>query len=112
VNDSIDADDLDAIELEVTAAIKKMVAGAEGYLPRLSAGGDGSHDDAAQSVTSSIRASKSFLTADELAEILKLTKQHIYKLAKAGRMPSHRIGGAVRFEPKATADWIDAKAMG
>jgi excisionase family DNA binding protein len=39
----------------------------------------------------------SILTADELAEYLKLSKITVYKLAKQGAIPGIRIGGTWRF---------------
>jgi len=46
------------------------------------------------------------LTASELSKILAVSPITLYKLAKAGRIPSFRIGSAVRFCPKAVADWM------
>jgi excisionase family DNA binding protein len=46
------------------------------------------------------------LTADELAEILAVSKITIYKMAKAGRVPSFRIGTAVRFDPFEVSKWL------
>lgn len=50
--------------------------------------------------------------AAELAQLLDLSPKHIYRLAKEGRMPSIRIGGAIRFDPQATADWLVMKTTG
>jgi excisionase family DNA binding protein len=46
------------------------------------------------------------LTADELASILAVSRITIFKQAKAGRIPSFRIGTCVRFDGKAVADWL------
>jgi excisionase family DNA binding protein len=46
------------------------------------------------------------LTADELARVLSVSRITIFKQAKAGRIPSFRIGTCVRFDPKTTADWL------
>ena len=46
------------------------------------------------------------LTAKQLAAVLAVSKIVIYKLAKAGRLPSFRIGTCVRFDPKAVANWL------
>ena len=40
------------------------------------------------------------LKAGELAKLLGVTRQHIYKMAAASAIPSFRIGAAVRFDPK------------
>jgi len=46
------------------------------------------------------------LTADELAEILTVSRITIFKQAKAGRIPCFRIGTCVRFDPRAIANWL------
>jgi excisionase family DNA binding protein len=48
------------------------------------------------------------LTADELAGILTVSRITIFKQAKAGRIPSFRIGTCVRFDPKSVAQWLRA----
>src|SRR5260370_22320798 len=59
-----------------------------------------------ESLASLVRRRRTAWTAEELAEVLSLSRKHIYKLAKKGRMPSLRIGGAIRFDPHATAAWL------
>jgi excisionase family DNA binding protein len=44
------------------------------------------------------------MTATQLAALLAVSRIAIYKYAKAGRLPSFRIGTSVRFCPKAVAD--------
>jgi excisionase family DNA binding protein len=46
------------------------------------------------------------LTAVELATLLAVSPVSIYKLAKAGRLPSFRISTCVRFDPRAVATWL------
>lgn len=46
------------------------------------------------------------LTADELARVLSVSRITIFKQAKAGRIPSFRIGTCVRFDPVAVAKWL------
>jgi excisionase family DNA binding protein len=46
------------------------------------------------------------LTAAELSRLFAVSKITIFKHAKAGRIPSFRIGSAVRFCPKSVADWL------
>ena len=45
------------------------------------------------------------LTADELASMLTVSRITIFKQAKAGRIPSFRIGTCVRFDPTSVARW-------
>jgi excisionase family DNA binding protein len=46
------------------------------------------------------------LTADELASMLTVSRITIFKQAKAGRIPSFRIGTSVRFDPKSVGTWL------
>jgi excisionase family DNA binding protein len=46
------------------------------------------------------------MTADDLAKLLSVSRITIFKQAKAGRIPSFRIGTCVRFDPKSIADWL------
>jgi excisionase family DNA binding protein len=46
------------------------------------------------------------LTANELAEMLTVSKITIFKQAKAGRIPSFGIGTCVRFDPRSVAQWL------
>ena len=46
------------------------------------------------------------LTAEELAKLLTVSKVTIFKQAKAGRIPSFRIGTCVRFDPRVVARWL------
>ncbi len=46
------------------------------------------------------------LTADELASMLTVSRITIFKQAKAGRIPSFRIGTCVRFDPKSVGTWL------
>jgi len=39
------------------------------------------------------------LKAAELAKLLCVTRQHIYKMAAEGTIPSFRVGCAIRFDP-------------
>ena len=64
-----------------------------------------------ETLASLVRRRRTAWTAEELAEVLSLSRKHIYKLAKKGRMPSLRIGGAIRFDPHATATWLESKAI-
>jgi excisionase family DNA binding protein len=49
------------------------------------------------------------LKAPELAKILGVTRQHVYKMAADGLIPSFHIGGAVRFDPALVAEWLSRK---
>ncbi len=58
------------------------------------------------SVAERIERMDSAMTAEQLAKILNVSKITIFKQAKAGRIPSFRIGTCVRFDPRAVANWL------
>jgi len=49
------------------------------------------------------------ITAAPLARLLGLSRITVYKMAKAGRIPSFRVGSAVRFDPGVLAAWLDKR---
>ena len=53
-----------------------------------------------------IEARRGAWSAPDLAELLGCSGKHIYALAKSGRMPHLRIDGMIRFDPRATAEWL------
>jgi excisionase family DNA binding protein len=50
---------------------------------------------------------KTLLTADEVAERLRVTKCWIYSEVRAGRLPHVRLGRYVRFRAPAIDAWIE-----
>jgi len=46
------------------------------------------------------------LTAKDLAKLLQVSEVTIYKFAKGNKLPSFRIGSAVRFDPRIVAEWL------
>jgi excisionase family DNA binding protein len=46
------------------------------------------------------------LTADDLAELLSVSKVQVYKLASQGKIPAFRIGMSLRFDPHSVAAWL------
>ena len=52
-----------------------------------------------KSLASRIRGMPHALTADELAEMLNMSRITILRRAKRGKIPSFRIGSSVRFDP-------------
>ena len=49
------------------------------------------------------------LRASELAKILSTSKMTIYRLVGQGTIPYFRVGGLIRFDPHAIADWLRRK---
>jgi excisionase family DNA binding protein len=60
----------------------------------------------AVSLADSIERFGRALTAEELAAVLNVSSKLIFKKAKAGRIPSFRIGTCVRFDPHSVAAWL------
>ncbi len=48
------------------------------------------------------------LTASELSNQLGYPLTRIYELAREGELPCVRFGRAVRFDPRAIREWIEA----
>lgn len=61
------------------------------------------------SLADQIAATGHALTANELSKLLAVSHITIFKQAKAGRIPSFRIGTCVRFDPFTVAKWLRAQ---
>jgi excisionase family DNA binding protein len=51
----------------------------------------------------------SVLRARDVAILFQVTRQHIYKMAAKGTIPSLRVAGAIRFDPQELAMWLRRK---
>src|SRR5438270_12670950 len=58
------------------------------------------------SLASRINAIHRALTAEELAELLQMSRITILRRAKRGSIPSFRVGSCVRFDSAAIATWL------
>jgi len=58
------------------------------------------------SLVEHLQSQRKVLRASELASLLEVTPQHIYKLAASGRMPCIRVARAIRFDPQQVAGWL------
>jgi excisionase family DNA binding protein len=56
-----------------------------------------------------LRGKTGALKVPEVAKLLGVTPQHIYKMAASGSIPSFRISGAIRFDPEDVASWLLGK---
>lgn len=45
------------------------------------------------------------LNINEVADVLGFNKKTIERMARAGRIPSFKIGNQVRFDPRHLAEW-------
>jgi excisionase family DNA binding protein len=48
-------------------------------------------------------------TIEQTAEVLNVSTSWLYKAARAAKLPSVRIGAAVRFEPQALREWLEQR---
>jgi excisionase family DNA binding protein len=60
-------------------------------------------------VIQTLEARENALRARELAKLLGVSRQHIYKMAAGEGLPFFRMGRAVRFDPKQVAGWLVKK---
>lgn len=49
------------------------------------------------------------LRARDIAAILGMSVQQIYKMAAKGEIPCFRVGRTIRFDPREVAVWLTAK---
>ncbi len=53
-----------------------------------------------------------WLTLDELAEYLKLSRTKLYRMAQEGEIPASKIGAQWRFNRKEIDDWVTNQRPG
>ena len=53
-----------------------------------------------------LEAKENALKARELAKLLGVSRQHIYRMAAGSGLPFFRMGRAVRFDPRQVAGWL------
>jgi excisionase family DNA binding protein len=56
-----------------------------------------------------VREKQKALRVRDLAQLLGISPQQIYKMAASGQIPSFRVTNAVRFDPHETAEWLKEK---
>jgi len=52
------------------------------------------------------------LTIKQVSDFLQVNERTIYKLAKAGDIPSFKVGGQWRFKKDDINTWIEKKKVG
>ena len=50
------------------------------------------------------------LTTQDVANLLKVSKQKVNEMVAAGELPAMRFGRAVRFDPQVLSDWLKQAA--
>ena len=53
-----------------------------------------------------------FLTADELAEVLRCQPEKVYRLAARGELPSYKVEGRRLFDKTEIVRWLNARHDG
>jgi excisionase family DNA binding protein len=61
---------------------------------------------ALMSLASRVKAKHHAMTAEELAEVLNVSRLTILRRAKRGTIPSFRVGSCVRFDPANISKWL------
>jgi excisionase family DNA binding protein len=61
---------------------------------------------ALMSLASRVKAKHHAMTAEELAEVLNVSRLTILRRAKRGTIPSFRVGSCVRFDPANISRWL------
>jgi excisionase family DNA binding protein len=54
---------------------------------------------------------KEIMTAQEVAEYLRLAEATVYKLAQAGDIPAVKVGRAWRFKKELIDEWFRGESM-
>jgi excisionase family DNA binding protein len=52
-----------------------------------------------------------FLTADELAAVLRCKPEKVYRLAASGELPSYKVEGRRLFEQDEVALWLEGRRI-
>jgi excisionase family DNA binding protein len=51
------------------------------------------------------------LTVKEMAALLRVSTQTLYKMLEQGEIPAVRVGSRWRFDREKIKDWIDGRAQ-
>jgi excisionase family DNA binding protein len=65
--------------------------------------------DIQQKESSMEKALYEILTVDEAAELLRIPRSTVYKLAQLGKIPAQKVGRHWRFHRDTLVDWIAGK---
>jgi excisionase family DNA binding protein len=57
-------------------------------------------------------ADQEILTLEEVAAMLRISRRTLYRLARAGKIPSFRIGDDWRFRKDLIKRWIAEQTVG
>ena len=63
-------------------------------------------EDYSLDIPGRIERRRKALTVKELAEFVSVSTKQVYELVAKGHIPSYRIAGAIRFDPRHAAQWL------
>jgi excisionase family DNA binding protein len=66
-------------------------------------------EDMPVSLVEIVREKQGALRVRDLAQLLGVSQQQIYKMAANGEIPSFKVANAVRFDPHEIAGWLTEK---
>ena len=69
---------------------------------------DSQHDEQPRPNTRSLGVLGEFMTVEDVADMLRINKSTVYRMAKTGRIPATRVGRQWRFRLSALEDFLDA----
>jgi len=55
---------------------------------------------------STLASTRRALTVKEVANMLRISEQTVYRAASRGTIPSSKIGGSIRFNPASVAAYL------
>jgi excisionase family DNA binding protein len=60
-------------------------------------------------IANALRQRTTVMTVVEVAKLLQISEQTVYRYAQRGLIPALHFGDIVRFEPTQVADWLTTK---
>ena len=68
---------------------------------------DSQYDEQPRSSRRSLGILGEFMTVEDVADMLRINKSTVYRMAKTGRIPATRVGRQWRFRLSALEDFLD-----
>lgn len=67
-------------------------------------------DSPIKTIAERLREMRGAMTVEQLAVLLNISRQQVYKLVAHSKLPYIRIGASIRFDPGVIQQWIRADA--
>jgi len=62
-------------------------------------------------VIETLKAKRGLIHAEELAALLGMNKDKLYRKTKAGEVPHFRVLGRVKYDPAVIAAWLEQREV-